>query len=266
MKSSLLTVVLVLLVAGCSGGERECSTTSDCFAGEVCRADETCGDPIEDAGRDSADDDSDAADAAGGDDTSTADTGEEDASSADTSTGDDAGGDPDASVDAGTDAAPTGPCYWDPFDACEDDEDPDNNAFPGEMVTNMSRGCVNDEFKPMDMTISGRICPLDPMDMYGFTFVECFADDPGFVIEAILDVADDCDPDDIVFDVSGIGETCADPGSQVQCETLGDGRRRIRVLFPGEDNASVGSIRFFVEAPERDDIEFEYDLQLVVRR
>jgi hypothetical protein len=255
----LATILCVLFLGACSPKESRCISDLDCFAGEVCTQGGVCGEPWS---ADAATADTRGSDAVVTDDAaSRADAG----NPVDAARADDVAAAADGGLDA-ADVGPTGPCVADPFEPCEDDEDADNNSFPGERVSNMTYGCQSDGFESLNTTISGRMCPLDPMDMYGFNIVECYEDEGGFVIEATLDVKGDCDPDTIHFDVGGVGATCADPGEKVQCETLADGRRRIQVLFPGETNPVVGGIRFSVETPDREDIEFDYDLELAVRQ
>lgn len=257
---------LGLLVAACNSGGTPCNSDADCFAGEVCRADGYCGDPVVTVGGgDTGAGEGDASGDRNGDASTQRDAGTRDDGTPDPL---DMGGGTDTTVSPDVTppvdmAVPA--CFGDPFVACMDEEDPDNNSFPGERAEARSKGCLSTGFEGMDITISGRMCPLDPMDMYEFTFIECYVDEGSFVVEAILDVKDDCDPDTILFDVGGVG-TCDSGDPNIRCETLADGKRRIQVLFPGESNPVVGGIRFKIETPDRMDLLFDYDLRLIVRR
>lgn len=270
MKHVFALSVALLTTVACGGGREPCVVTDDCFRGEVCAADGFCALPSDpsDAARDDqateGDVGSDPEDASRGPDANSSSE-----SDATVRPGPDSGGGADGGDDAaqGNGDASLPACYADPFDTCADPENSNNNSFPGETVSPMTRGCQSSGFVPMDITIDGVMCPLDPMDMYGFNFVECDADEPGFVIEAILDVKDDCDPSLIRFDFSGVASGgCESTDSRVRCQTLPDGRRSIQILMPGDSNPVVGGIRFVVETPDRMDLRYDYSLQLIVRQ
>lgn len=267
MRKALL-LALLTACAACSGNKAGvCVTDNDCYFGEVCRDDGYCGSPIV------AIDTGQGADTGAESDGSTATDG-----SMSNSTPDSGGDHDDAAANdtgsnvpdsGGGDMGAAGACIVDPFDVCQDDEDPDNNSFPGVAFAPMTRGCQSSGFVPLDETVSGRQCALDPEDQYYITVVECDADQPGMIIEATLDVKDDCDPDLIFFDVEQIGTSCANPNSdsdkQLRCETLPDGRRRISVIWPGQNVPSVASIRYSIQTPDHQDVQFDYDLHVVIR-
>lgn len=80
----------------------------------------------------------------------------------------------------------------------------------------------------------------------------------------------DAGTDDLIhFDVEGIGTSCADPDPDddqtIRCETLADGSQRISILWPGQSNPVVGGIRFSIQTPDRMDVQFDYDLHLILR-
>lgn len=262
---ALAAAVLVLWGSGCTGSADACVDDDDCFYGETCQSGRCAvARPATDVGADA----SRPREATGDMGSPDVRRGEGDADDVARDVGrtaDDGALPPDATS---PDLPPVA-CIADPFAACTDDEDPDNNDFPGQSITNMTRGCQSSGFVPLDVTITGRQCPLDPEDQYSLLVVECDEDEPGMIIEATLDVKDDCAPDLIHFDVEGIGTTCADPNPDsdltLRCETLADGRRQIAVLWPGSSNAVVASIRWSIQTPDRNDVEFDYDLRVVVR-
>ena len=271
---AIMLLAIAALLAACSNKGDPCVTSNDCFFGEVCGPDGFCAAPQDDWVNDTPNNTS--MDASGGVDSTTDSAGVGDMDRPQ----DDAGPapdmdvvDPDMTMDpdfARPDMSmPDDMCVVDPFDVCEDDEDPDNNAFPGVALTPMTRGCQPSGFVPLDMTISGRQCALDPEDQYYITVVECDADEPGMIIEATLSVAQDCNPDLIWFDVESIGTSCADPDPDsdltLRCETLTNGDRRISVIWPGSSVPVVGSIRYSIQTPDRTDLQFDYDLRVVIR-
>lgn len=267
-RSLAILGLLVGLFAGCSSSDKtQCVSDHDCYQGEVCRSDGYCGTPIPtvttDAGGDQGGQQSggDTATTSSGSDTggsTTADMGT--TQHADIGSAMDAGG-----TDTGPDAAMQA-CVVDPFVQCTDNENPDNNSFPGQYFDTMTRGCQSSGFVSMDKTVSGRICALDPADIYEFTYVECDQTEPGFVVEATLTVKDGCDPSLIHFDVGGIGPTCDNPDNTISCTTLADGSQQIKILFPGTSNPIVNGIRFYIDTYDRMDVQFDYDLHIVVRQ
>ncbi len=255
-------VLAALLLVGCSQAD-PCVTSSDCFSGETCN-DGFCGAPQSALNAMSGDMPiSDRDDGPGPGPDQGVPPGNDMSVATNNVTRPDLGTDPDGST------VVDDVCVVDPFGICEDDEDSNNNDFPGVAFATMTRGCQSSGFVPLDATVSGRQCALDPEDQYYLTVVECDADEPGMIIEATLDVKDDCDPALIWFDVESIGTSCADPNPDsnklLRCETLVTGERKISIIWPGSSVPVVGSIRFSLQTPDRQDLQFDYDLRIVVR-
>lgn len=250
---------MLLMLAGCTGQGDPCVTDGDCFRGEAC-INGFCGAPNTEVENNVSMD--------AGDNNTTDDADGQTPNNANNQPDGDAGNPGPDGGDEG-DAGSMGACFGDPFGVCEDDENPSNNSFPGAAFDPMTRGCQPSGFVPLDLTISGRQCPLDPEDQYYLTIVECDEDEPGMIIELTLDIKDECDADSIFFDVESIGTSCADPDPesdvQIQCETLATGERKITTIWPGMSSPRVGSIRWSIQTPDRNDVQFDYDLRAVVR-
>jgi hypothetical protein len=255
MKLRTLSALLSLfLCAACADEDAPCATDDDCFSGEVCRADNTCGDPNSGGGMDAGYDDATPYDAA-----TATDLGQD--LSNDTSRATDVG--QDAGTDAAVDQGNGGVCIVDPFTATCDRPD-ENDTFP-EYVDFDPRppGCQDgaDELETNEVTLTNlQLCANETADLYTTNLVTC--DTKSFFVEAYVVPTQACDPALYSLDISVQGNSCDEPNGMVQCTTLADGGKK--VVARVEPSRQVISARVTLE-PTEDDVQFDYDLRVVVR-
>lgn len=151
-------------------------------------------------------------------------------------------------------------CQVDPFDAppCELQE----SQF--EYFEARTVGCQNEGWVGLDKTISSTLCIRETLNRYTQLYVDC--DDVSFVVEVTFTPKVECNPALYSFDVSFAGHSCgdADTSDSIECTTLEDGSRRVRVIIPPGRHVSGGNIR--IEALEPDTIQLDYDLRVVIRQ
>jgi hypothetical protein len=253
MKRAILQLLLVASVAGCSSNnESLCVIDEDCFAGEVCRADGTCGDPS--GGADGGEADSGSQDLGGSDGTDTG--GQDDGGNARADSGADAGTDPDQ--------GPVAHCIVDPFTAICDRPD-DNDSF-AEYLSFEPRppGCQDggDELETNSLTVTDlQMCAGETRDRYTTNLVPC--DTKSFFVEVTITPQQPCDPDEYSFNVSVQGNDCEEPGGNVQCTTEADGSKKVTAIV--DPSQQVESASITIGKPLSDDVQFDYDLEIVVR-
>lgn len=250
-------LLFAALAAGC-GSEETCSGPDDCFAGEVCNL-----------GR---------CEAAGPTNGTTADGGmTSDASNPDGMTGNGApNGTPNSSMGTDGDAGDVGDagsgddmssrsdvCIVSPFDvSCESDGNDDTSVD----ITTMTKACVTDDenFQPMDETVSALLCALEERDRYSQAFGECVQ--KSFVTEVRLTPRVPCDPEDILFSVSMQGKSCAnqDESSDITCTVDEDGSMLAQIVVRPSAVPAINLLRIKIE-PTRENVHFEYDLNVVMK-
>lgn len=269
VRASALFGALLVSLLSCSGGEETCSLDEDCFAGEVCLDEGVCGpNPDgEDAG-------------GGGDDTDGGENGEtSDGGGDDTSNGSDDGGGDDhgGGGDGGGTDTSSMECVVDPFTATcelpdENDDFADYVRMEGECDDGSCGlpGCSEgwDDFVGGQTTIEHvQMCANEHTDRYSTNLIPC--DNKSFVVEATMRTTQACDPSLYSFNMRVQGFDCidnVDPDTmmeRVRCETLPDGSKRVTAFVM--PSISVGVANLYVEERGEPNVQFDYEIDIVVR-
>lgn len=179
----------------------------------------------------------------------------------------------DATVDTSTDSE-TSPkpdmnatlpaCIVSPSAACQDDEPaPNNRRIDATALTSTRAGCFTDDDLRLFKTpspVQGRVCPND-VDYYRVDYIECRAQ--ALHIKATLRTVPICDvelPTLRAF-INGKELSCTeDP--QLTCRTLPNGALERVVSFAQTTHPSLGSIYFATGDLERDDVRYDYVLDV----
>lgn len=266
-----LRAVFPILILCCAallhcGPSDKCSTTKDCFSGEVC-ASGTCveGVNLNNANNTGTPNSSTTGPNGkpGGSNGTGTPNGTTGPNNGTTGNPNGTTGNPNGTTGSNnnTTTTPTGACVSDPFTAmCTSTSD----GFYTYLTTNTGRGCqgVDDDFEGGTYEhVTSEFCPTETAHKYTTNLSSCRT--RTFFVEITVTPLQACDPDDWDLKVQVQGATCDDPGNRMRCELLDDGVSK-RVIARIDEEISITTPRIDI-VPRIENMQFEYDLTLTVR-
>ncbi len=266
MNRLLISALLGLAaVSTACSDDNSCVDDTDCFAGETCNTGQ-CGPPVTNINVDT----NNATTANNSTSANNATTANNSTSANNVTTANNGTTGNNGTTNNGTtNNATTGnnnpdACIADPFDvSCPDDG---NDSF-GDTIINDTKGCLPDDnnFKVMDETVEGALlCALEQRDRYSQNYAECR--NKSFRTEVLLKPKTPCNPEDIIFNVSMQGKRCEtqDESTDITCDVTPEGWLRARIIVRPSGVPSIGILSIGIE-PARENVHFEYDLQVTMQ-
>ncbi len=177
----------------------------------------------------------------------------------------------------GVNPLPTGACLVDPFTATCDMPD-DNDSFSDYLKMEGDCGEENcglpgcsagwDKFVSGELLVESlQLCAAEERDRYSTNLIPC--DNKSFVVQATLTPRDQCPVENYSFDMGIQGYDCtntadaADQTERVRCEELDDGSKRVTTIVAPSNSIAVANFR--IEELDKSNVQFEYDLHILVR-
>ncbi len=145
-------------------------------------------------------------------------------------------------------------CRIDPFAiTCVPDEyEPNGRSSRAHIVTRTTAGCdVGETFTAETTTLQAEICRGEE-DWFEGVFETCL--NRSVIFEVVVTPLVSCAASK--WDVRVRNQTCA--ATNVQCETLSDGSRKITVTYPAAPDASIRRVQVLVEGDT--DVRLPYEL------
>lgn len=159
-------------------------------------------------------------------------------------------------------------CTGDPFDTCEDPDEPNgdrNDQWIDADRYASSVGCLaaDDTVTELSQSKAARMCPTDRGDFYGLTIVPC--DTATLRLQVRLRMREACPADRYELQLlfgGGVRECGSEfDGELVRCTEDG-GDRLIQLLIPPGNSVQSW---YFAVLTHADDVLFDYDLEVSVR-